>query len=263
MSEAERYLRDVLRHVPAAFPERRARVAQDVRGHLAESVEAGESEAGAVRRIGPPEQTAAAFLEHDSPPLAPLPDRLGAYLFDQLLIATPLIALLALVGMRDPGRLAALERAATPGAQAAVGLLVVASIAASALYFPLLEARSGQTPGKRLFNLAVVRASGTAVRFGGALVRRLPSFFSFALLDALVALFTSRRQRAFDLVAGTVVVRPPRPTRRVRAWTATAVLAAVAAAASLALISTAPPRADDRADPAAGAPPAPGRPAEG
>ncbi len=41
MSPADRYLHDVLSHVPAAFPEHRARIAADLRSHLAESVEAG------------------------------------------------------------------------------------------------------------------------------------------------------------------------------------------------------------------------------
>ncbi|MBD0319381.1 MAG: hypothetical protein ICV87_03545, partial [Gemmatimonadetes bacterium] len=90
MSPAERYLRDVLSHVPAAFPEHRARIAADVRSHLAESVEAGESEAGAVRRMGPAEQTAAAFLEGKPLVGAPQAHRKGAYVVDKAQLQVPL-----------------------------------------------------------------------------------------------------------------------------------------------------------------------------
>jgi len=240
MSEAERYLHEVLRHVPAAFPERRARIAADLRSHLAESVAAGESEAGAVRRMGPAEEAARTFL-HDAPlPLAPLADRLGAYVLDNALLAAPVLAAFALGGMRDPAWLASLDDPGTPGATIVVVAVVAATLAVPLLYFPLLEARSGQTPGKRLFGIAVVRASGTAVRFGAALLRRLPSLFNFALLDALFAPFTARRQRAFDIVAGTLVVTSSRSARRMRAWIVTAALAACTAVASVALLSVVP-----------------------
>lgn len=240
MSEAERYLHEVLRHVPAAFPERRARIAADLRSHLAESIAAGESEEGAVRRMGPAEQTAGTFLQGAPLPLAPLGDRLGAYMLDNALLAAPVLAAFALAGMRDPAWLASLERPGTVGARIVVAAVVIATAAVSLLYFPVLEARSGQTPGKRLFGIAVVKASGTAVRFGTALIRRLPSLFNFSLLDAVFAPFTAKRQRAFDIVAGTLVVTSSPSASRARAWVATAALAAVAAVAVVALVSVVP-----------------------
>ena len=236
MSEAERYLHEVLRHVPAAFPERRARIAADLRSHLAESVAAGESEAGAVRRMGPAEQTAGTFLQGAPLPLASLADRVGAYVLDNVLLAAPVLAAVALVGMRDPAFLASLYRPDTLAGRIMAGAILVATFAVSLLYFPLLEARTGQTPGKRLFGIAVVRASGTAVRFGAALLRRVPSLFSFALLDAIFAPFTARRQRAFDIVAGTLVVTSSPSASRVRAWIATAALAGVAVAALVSIV---------------------------
>jgi uncharacterized RDD family membrane protein YckC len=240
MNEAERYVRDVLRHVPAAFPERRARIAADLRSHLADGVAAGESEAGAVRRMGPPGQTAATFLDGAELDPAPLPDRLGAYLFDNALFLAPVLAAFALLAMNDAERIAALKNPATPGDQLIVSVVVIASVAFSLLYFPLFEAHGGQTPGKRLFGVAVVKASGTAVRLGAALLRRLPSLFNFALLDALFVPFTARRQRAFDIVAGTLVVRASRPARRRLAWAMTGVLVAAAAGATIALVSATP-----------------------
>jgi uncharacterized RDD family membrane protein YckC len=247
MSDAERYVLEVLRHVPAAFPERRARIADDLRSHLADSIAAGESEAGAVRRMGTPEQTAATFLDGVELDPAPLPDRLGAYLFDNALFLAPVLAAFALLAMRDADRIAALRNPATPGDQLLVAVVVITSIAFSLLYFPLFEARRGQTPGKRLFGIAVVRASGTAVGLGAALLRRLPSLFNFALLDALFVPFTARRQRAFDIVAGTVVVRAPLPLRRGTAWAMTGALVLAAAAATVALVQSTPRSAGEAA----------------
>ncbi len=240
MNEAERYVREVLRHVPAAFPERRGRIAADLRSHLAESVEAGESEAGAVRRMGAPRETAATFLEGAPLVPAPLAERLGAYLLDNLLFAAPVLAAFALLATRDAGRVAALRNPVAPADQLIVAAVGIASVAFSVLYFPLFEARSGQTPGKRLFGIAVVRASGTAVRLGAALLRRLPSLFNFALLDALFVPFTARRQRAFDLVAGTVVVRASVPARGRLAWVLTGALVLAAAACTVVLVSATP-----------------------
>ncbi len=57
--------------------------------------------------------------------------------------------------------------------------------------------------------LYVVAQDGTRLSLGRVLVRRVPFVFEFFWLDALVALFTRRRQRAFDLVAGSLVVQGP------------------------------------------------------
>ena len=44
-----------------------------------------------------------------------------------------------------------------------------------------------------------------------AIVRRIPFFLEFFWIDAIVAIFTERKQRAFDLVAGTIVVHCDAP----------------------------------------------------
>ena len=237
MSPAERYVRDVLSHVPAAFPGHRARIAADLRSHLADSVAAGESEAGAVRRMGPAEQTAATFLDGAPLHVAPLLDRIGAYTFDNALLLAPALAALAAIVGGDARRIAALNDPSTPADRAIVGTFVVIVVAYAIVYFPLLEARYGQTLGKRLFGIAVVKTTGTAVRLPGALIRRIPRLFNISLLDALFAPFTARRQRAFDIVAGTIVVTSPRAPRKLHAWAAAAVMAALAAAATAVLVS--------------------------
>ena len=69
----------------------------------------------------------------------------------------------------------------------------------------------GQTPGKRLFDLRVVRLDGTTLGPGGALLRNLLrpiDFFPAGYgVGVLLMFLTSRSQRLGDLAAGTLVVR--------------------------------------------------------
>jgi beta-lactamase class D len=74
------------------------------------------------------------------------------------------------------------------------------------LYSVLTEYAYGQTVGKRLMRLQVVRESGARISLGHAVVRQLPFFAQFFWVDALFALFTERRQRAFELLTKTRVV---------------------------------------------------------
>ncbi len=80
-------------------------------------------------------------------------------------------------------------------------------------YFALFEWRwNGQTPGKRLLRLRVIREDGRPVTFFEAMVRNLLRLFDmmpgFFYSVGLVSVFaTGRDQRVGDLFAGTVVVR--------------------------------------------------------
>ncbi len=112
------------------------------------------------------------------------------------------------------GVFAVAEEGSRPGPPelsfAIVGVFAVFFIAALALlsiaYFPFLEWRYGQTLGKYLLSIHVTGEDGLRATLPGTIVRRIPFFFEFFWLDAIVAFFTERRQRAFDLVARTVVL---------------------------------------------------------
>ena len=71
--------------------------------------------------------------------------------------------------------------------------------------------RSGQTPGKRLNGLRVVRVEGHPVTFLSSAVRNILRPIDFLpsgyLLGAIVILSTHKNQRIGDVVAGTLVVR--------------------------------------------------------
>lgn len=78
------------------------------------------------------------------------------------------------------------------------------------IYFTIMEAASGTTPGKRLLKLRVVRFDGSPLRARDAIARNL-----FRILDGLflyavgaIAIWTSStNQRLGDRIAGTIVVR--------------------------------------------------------
>lgn len=96
------------------------------------------------------------------------------------------------------------------------GILVLLTFTLAWSYFVLLEwLWQGQTVGKRLYGLRVIRDDGAPAGFVAVLVRNLvrivdflPAFYGAGLLMIIV---TSRSQRLGDIAAGTYVVRAPRP----------------------------------------------------
>lgn len=96
------------------------------------------------------------------------------------------------------------------------GVLVLLTFALAWSYFILLEwLWQGQTIGKRMYGLRVIRDDGAPAGFVAVLIRNLlrlvdflPGLYGIGLLTIIV---TSRSQRLGDLAAGTYVVRAPRP----------------------------------------------------
>ncbi|MEK7863761.1 MAG: RDD family protein, partial [Chloroflexota bacterium] len=96
------------------------------------------------------------------------------------------------------------------------GVSVLLTFGIAWAYFILLEwLWQGQTVGKRLFGLRVIRDDGAPAGFVAVLIRNLvriidflPGFYGLGLLFIIV---TSRSQRLGDIAAGTYVVRAPRP----------------------------------------------------
>lgn len=237
MTAIERFLQDVTHRVAPGMPGV-SRLEADLGSHLRQRVEAGEAEAAAVARMGDPSEVVAEFLESATPPIAKPGQRLGAFLFDVGLgasavaaVAAPFAWLLAETG-GDPF---------APGIPPAVGTALIATailtFLAAFLYFPVFEALFGQTPGKRVFGIVVALENGERVRLGPALVRRIPFAFDIWPFDAAFLLFTARCQRAFDLVAKTIVFRAEgkHPTRPwllvVIVWIVAAALGSVGALA--------------------------------
>ena len=95
--------------------------------------------------------------------------------------------------------------------RAGMGVVLIAAFFVEWLLPAWFEAMwSGQTPGKRLFRLAVLNDDGTPVRWPGALTRNLlraADFLPFFYGVGLITMLLNRDfKRLGDLAAGTVVV---------------------------------------------------------
>jgi uncharacterized RDD family membrane protein YckC len=211
----EKYVQEVLHHVHAPAREQ-ARIEADLRAHLQDALDArppGESMLAVIARMGSPEDVAMAFMAGVSLEYAGFWPRLVAFAVDlavEFILVSPLVVvgvvLANLVPERDPHGAEALLGGLLIMLIVAIGLAITGMVL---LYFPLLEGRFGQTLGKRLLGLRVVKESGTAIGYKEAFMRRLSFYFDFVALDALFIPFTGKRQRAMDIVAKTVVIRQP------------------------------------------------------
>jgi len=213
------YVAEVLRRLPRQLIDRQ-RVELDLRTHLLDRMEAGATEEDAVRHMGTPEETARELMSGVVLVPASLGRRIGAFAIDMLLGAIPIIgAVLMFLTARFSWLTGAgPEMELRFGAVwflfvMCMALLGLVSAALSVLYFPVLEGLVGQTVGKRLLGVVVVKEDGTSIGWVPAIVRRLPFLLEFFFIDAVFALFTRRRQRAFDKVAGTLVVECSTPPR--------------------------------------------------
>jgi uncharacterized RDD family membrane protein YckC len=189
------YVRDFSRWTVGSSEQRDA-VVRELQAHLQEAQEAGLLEQ-TLERLGSPREAARAFSEGHPLRPARLRWRVPAAAADLL----PLAALL----------FAAYWHPDWPGPDL-LDFTRIALIGLAVLWWnlvlPLAEWRTGRTPGKGMFGLRVVSDDGTAISPGQAFLRRVPTFFAFPLLvvDLPVALYDERHRRAFDRVAGTVVV---------------------------------------------------------
>lgn len=136
--------------------------------------------------------------------------RLGAFLLDGLvgfvMVYLPALVLLLATGVLDD----TVEIDGTTLATA--GLLCLIGFIAWAWITALLVARNGQTIGKRLVEIKVVRSDGSAASLGR--IFWLRNFVNWLLgviplygLVDLVFIFGERRQCIHDIIAGTIVVR--------------------------------------------------------
>lgn len=193
MSADEAYISQVIGRLPRGAS-LRTQVAMELRSHIAERVEHGETVDHALRQLGDPLALAESYLS--AIPLEPggFWARAAAKIVDLLAFTCVYVPIVWL-----------LTRLLPPP------FVIIAAIALFAFGFCLCTAiaeyRFGKTPGKHLLGLRVVRESGGGIGFGQAVVRQLPVFVQVGWIDVLFALFTERRQRAFEVLSKTRVVR--------------------------------------------------------
>jgi uncharacterized RDD family membrane protein YckC len=130
-------------------------------------------------------------------PVASVGDRILAYLLDQLILIVFIIAMVALyinAGMQI------------------VWVWIVTVATPYILYHLLFEIfMNGQSPGKRVMNLKVLRLDGTPATVGDYILRWIFAFVDIQLMSGVIAVMVivigEKGQRLGDLVAGTAVVK--------------------------------------------------------
>ena len=195
----EQYIDAVISRMPAATP-RRAQIATELRGHIAERIANGTPLDEVLRQLGDPAALADSYLAEVALTMAPHGRRILAKLVDVVLIILMIAALALLIA-----GLTALNVGEELVWLALMVSFIIGGILA-ALYTIVLEWRYGYTVGKYLCGLLVVRESGARISFGQSVVRQLPVFLQVGWIDAAFALFTDRRQRAFELLSKTRLV---------------------------------------------------------
>lgn len=192
------YLAQLADVMPRMMPEREQIVA-DVRAHIEEGIQRGEALDAVLSRFGDPATLAASYLSEVPLVGASFWRRAVAMAIDVAIpgvIAVPLAVLAATSGQVSPDTML-LD-------PAIIGVLAVT--AGFVAYILVGDSRFGQTLGKHWLNLLVVRESGARISVGQAIVRLLPCVLHIWWIDVIFALFTERRQRAFELLSKTRVV---------------------------------------------------------
>ena len=196
MTTVDLYIDRVLAGLPRATPMRQ-QIAMELRGHISERLETGQSIDAVLAGLGDPDRLALSYLAAVPLEAAPFMPRIVAKLADCALVvallAIPLV--FAWLTTDEMLRFVALIATIVLGGFVYVGYVVVAEYA------------YGQTIGKRLAGLLVVREDGAPISFGQSIVRQLPVLLQVFWIDVFFVLFTDRRQRAFEMLSKTRVVR--------------------------------------------------------
>ena len=209
MNEVDNYLSAVLKNIHASTGDRQ-RIETDLRAHFEAAEGAGETVESVIARMGNPVEVAVEFMSQMELPYASFWRRLVAFVIDlgMVMLTSSLFGILFIwLSNRVPRH--------PLGWEYVVGAILITLCVGCAitavgiilLYFPILEGRFGQTLGKMLLGLRVLREDGLPINYKEAFLRRISYYFEVLPVDALFIPFTSKRQRAFDIVARTVVIR--------------------------------------------------------
>jgi uncharacterized RDD family membrane protein YckC len=149
--------------------------------------------------------------------LAGLGSRFLAVFLDTLFQALVLIALIVGIALLASNLPTPARHAVDSSTDKIANAIVVALVVAVLFmiffgYFILFESMwDGQTPGKKILGIRVVRDGGYPIDFGASLVRNLirvgEATLGYYLLSAISAVLSPENKRLGDLAAGTIVVR--------------------------------------------------------
>jgi len=154
-----------------------------------------------------PEQIALSYS------IAGIGSRGAAAAIDTLISFTLLVALTAIL-LIAANHMGPRPTKAPPSSAWVLAFYFIAQFVIMWGYYVIFEGIwDGQTPGKRIMKLRVVRDGGFSVTFGASAVRnllRVVDAFGVYLVAIVVALTNRSRKRLGDIVAGTFVVKEER-----------------------------------------------------
>jgi uncharacterized RDD family membrane protein YckC len=144
--------------------------------------------------------------------LAGLGSRFSAQLVDWILKAFVAVILLFLASLVAAIMESSIGHVVENPSSTALAVFIIVLYVLLLSYGLFFEAFwKGQTPGKWLVGIRVIRENGSPVSFTAAGIRNflaladvLPMFFLFG---SVIIMLTSRRQRLGDMAAGTIVIR--------------------------------------------------------
>lgn len=197
MTTADDYVNTVLQMMPPTMPQRQ-QIAAELRSHIAERLADGHPLDAVLRQLGDPATLADSYLSAEPLVSAGFGSRAVAKLLDGLTVLAVVCPIAWVVSRLVP-----------PGFGPPVAMLVVL-VGGSLLfgvYTVIAEYRRGQTIGKRLRGIRVVSETGARISLGQAMVRQFSMFLQVYWIDVMFALFTDKRQRAFEMLSKTRVVR--------------------------------------------------------
>lgn len=199
MSTEESYIDQVMARLPRVGG-LKSQVAMELRSHIAERVEHGQTVDDALQQLGDPVTLAESYLA--AVPLVPATfwRRGVARVLDFLAVVCLCAPIVWLLWKIAP-------LVVPPGFVFPVMIIVVVILISVGCLYPLIaEYVWGETLGKHLMGLRVVRESGGRISFGQSVVRQLPMFLQVFWIDVMFALFTEKHQRAFEVLSKTRVV---------------------------------------------------------
>ena len=208
------------------LPVKRAAFSEDIKRHAGQRESAGLLEEGLQPRPGVATRTDELMNDHQEPrfrrvisirtpenielsyALAGPGSRATAYVIDLLIMSVVCQVLINVLAYLFAMLVSAF------GGQSTLWIAAMMTLGSFALYngyFILLEwLMNGQTPGKRMLHIRVIKQGGYSLRFFDTLLRNLlrvvdflPLFYGVGLTSLVL---TRDSQRVGDLVAGTLVV---------------------------------------------------------
>lgn len=133
----------------------------------------------------------------------------------QIVILVGFVLLFATLGGPIGRAVQALHLSGKTASALAIALFAIGTFVLFFGYFIIFEVRwHGQTPGKRILGVRVVRDAGFPLDIGGSVIRNLVRIIElgigFYAVSAIVTLFSKQNKRVGDMAAGTIVVRDRR-----------------------------------------------------